>query len=103
MFSNNEVNIFFSDSLSNNIANNIFDSIPENACCYYKSGNINGTEFTRLNNIFPNNGNNVVFIENTTLSSSSNNNITNTSNFYNINYDTNNNSLVTIVNNTKIL
>ena len=95
------VNIFFSDSLSNNIGNNIFDNIPENACCYYKSGNINGTEFTRLNNIFPNNGNNVVFIENTTLSSLSNNNITNTSNFYNINYDTNNNTLVTIVNNTK--
>ena len=92
------VNIYFTNNLSNNIGTNIFESIPENACCYYKSVNINGTEYNRLKSIFPNNGSNVVFIENSTLSSESNTSIENSTSFYTI---TNNGVNVTIVNETK--
>lgn len=92
------INFYFTNNLSNNIGINIFESIPENACCYYKSGNINGTEYTRLKSIFPNNGTNVVFIENSTLSSESNTSIENSATFYTI---TNNGVNNTIVNETK--
>ena len=92
------VNIYFTNNLSNNIGTNIFESIPENASCYYKSGNINGTEYNRLKSIFPNNGSNVVFIENSTLSSDSNTSIENYYSFYSI---TNNGVNTTIVNETK--
>ena len=92
------INIYFTNNLSTNIGINIFDSIVENACCYYKSGNINGTEYNRLKAIFPNNGSNVVFIENSTLSSSSNTSIENSSTFYSI---TNNGVNATIINETK--
>ena len=91
-------NIYFTSNLSNNIGINIFESISENACCYYKSGNINGSEYNRLKSIFPNNGSSVVFIENTTLSSPSNTSIENYTSFYTI---TNNGVNATIVNETK--
>ena len=93
-------NVYFTGTLSNtnSIGANIFESIPENACCYYKSGNINGAEYVRLKSVFPNNGDDVVFIENTTLSSESNTSIENSAAFYVIN---NNGVNMDIVNETK--
>ena len=78
------VNIFFNSTLPNTLGNNIFSSIPENACCYYKSSNISGTNYNNLKNLFTNNGAKVVFIENSTVNNS-NNNIENGSSFYTIN------------------
>ena len=78
------VNIFFNSTLPNTLGNNIFSSIPENACCYYKSSNISGTNYNNLKNLFTNNGANVVFIENSSVNNS-NNNIENGSSFYTIN------------------
>ena len=79
------VNIFFNSILPNNLGNNIFTSIPDNACCYYKNANINGVNYNNLKNLFTNNGLNVIFIENTDINNINNNNIENASNFYTIN------------------
>ena len=79
------VNIFFNSTLPNTLGSNIFNSIPENACCYYKSSNINGTNYNNLKNAFTNNGANVVFIENSSVNNNTNNNIENGSSFYTIN------------------
>lgn len=79
------VNIFFNSILPTTLGNNIFSSIPENACCYYKSSNISGTNYNNLKNLFTNNGANVVFIENSSVNNNINNNIENDSSFYTIN------------------
>jgi len=91
------VNIFFNSTLPNTLGNNIFSSIPENACCYYKSSNISGTNYNNLKNLFTNNGANVVFIENSSVNNS-NNNIENGSSFYTIN---NTNVSASVVTQTK--
>lgn len=79
------VNIFFNSTLPNTLGSNIFNSIPENACCYYKNSDISGSNYNNLKNLFTNNGANVVFIENSSLNDVSNNNIENGSSFYTIN------------------
>ena len=78
-------NIFFNSTLPTTLGNNIFSSIPENACCYYKSSNISGTNYNNLKNLFTNNGANVLFIENSSVNNNTNNNIENGSSFYTIN------------------
>ncbi len=92
------VNIFFNSTLPSNLGSNIFNSIPENACCYYKNLDISGTNYNNLKNLFTNNGANVVFIENSSINDVSNTNIENTNAFYTIN-NTNVSSIV--VNQTK--
>ena len=84
----NLANIFFNSTLPTTLGNNIFSSIPENACCYYKSSNISGTNYNNLKNLFTNNGANVVFIENSSVNNNTNNNIENSSSFYTINNTT---------------
>ena len=79
------VNIFFNSTLPNTLGSNIFNSIPENACCYYKNSDISGTNYNNLKNLFTNNGANVVFIENSSVNNNTNNNIENGSSFYTIN------------------
>ena len=92
------VNIFFNSTLPTSLGSNIFNSIPENACCYYKSSNISGSNYTNLKNLFTNNGASVLFIENSSVNNSNNNNIENSSNFYTIN---NTNVSSTVVTQTK--
>ena len=79
------VNIFFNSTLPNTLGSNIFNSIPENACCYYKNSDISGSNYNNLKNLFTNNGANVVFIENSSVNNNTNNNIENGSSFYTIN------------------
>jgi len=92
------VNIFFNSTLPNTLSSNIFNSIPENACCYYKNSDISGTNYNNLKNLFTNSGANIVFIENSSLNDISNNNIENGSSFYTIN---NTNVSATVVTQTK--
>lgn len=92
------VNIFFNSTLPTSLGSNIFNSIPENACCYYKNLDISGSNYNNLKNLFTNNGANVVFIENSSINDVSNINIENSTSFYTIN---NTNVSANVVNQTK--
>ena len=88
------INIYFDSNLPASLGTDIFNSISENACCYYNSSFISGGSYTSLKNLFPTNGSDVIFINTT------NNSIENEETFYSI---TNTNVASSIVNTTNAI